>query len=138
MEKREREEQMENTHRILIVDDQPRVRQSMRALLGSGMILKEVREAANGLEALRCLEMFDPDLVLMDIWMPEMDGIEATQIIKSRFPRVKVVLFSIYPGYQQTAMAVGADAFIAKEKPLELLSMAKSVLQGRGLCGSTC
>jgi CheY-like chemotaxis protein len=130
--------EMERTHRILIVDDQPRVRQSMRALLGSGMLLNEVREAANGVEALRCLETFHPDLVLMDIWMPEMDGIEATQIIKSRYPQVKVVLFSIYPGYQQTAMAVGADAFIAKEKPLELLSTTKSVLQGRGFCAPIC
>ncbi len=109
----------------------------MRALLGSGMLLNEVREAANGVEALRCLETFHPDLVLMDIWMPEMDGIEATQIIKNRYPHIKVVLFSIYPGYQQTAMAVGADAFIAKEKPLELLTTAKSVLQGRRYCASS-
>jgi CheY-like chemotaxis protein len=120
---------MPTNYQILIVDDQPRTRQSLQAMLAAGLPLKEIRQAANGREALTCLETYHPDLVLMDVWMPEMDGIEATSIIKARYPQVKIVLISIYSGYEHTAQAVGADAFIAKEKPLELISVIQNVLK---------
>jgi CheY-like chemotaxis protein len=117
------------SYRILIVDDQPRTRQSLRALLASGLPLEEVREAADGLEALRCLETYHPDLVLMDVLMPEMDGIEATRLIKASYPQVKVILLSIYARYEQAALLIRADAFVAKENPLELISTTRSVLE---------
>lgn len=68
---------------ILIVDDQPRAKQSLRALLSTWPPAGEVWEAAGGREAVQCVRKWQPDVVLMDIRMPEMDGLQATQIIKA-------------------------------------------------------
>jgi CheY-like chemotaxis protein len=73
---------------ILIVDDQPRARRSVRALLSTWTRSAEIREASDGREALRLAEQLPPDLVLMDVRMPEIDGLEATGQIKARWPQV--------------------------------------------------
>jgi CheY-like chemotaxis protein len=107
--------------RILIVDDQPRARRSLKALLGTRFKLDDTCEAVNGLEAIGCVEECKPDLVLMDARMPEMDGIEATRIIKTRAPDVPVIVLSMYGEYQAAALAAGAEAFIVKGEPPERL-----------------
>jgi DNA-binding NarL/FixJ family response regulator len=106
------------------VDDQPRARQSLRALLAARSQVDELREAANGVEAILCVEECCPDVVFMDARMPELDGIEATRIIRRESPQVKVIVLSMYPEYRAPALAAGADAFFGKgEPPDELLAM---------------
>jgi len=106
---------------ILIVDDQPRARQSLKALLATWPQVKEIREAANGQEAVHLVEESRPDVVLMDVRMPEMDGLEATRLIKARWPQVKVIVLSMYADYMADALAAGADAFVSKGEPPERL-----------------
>ncbi len=109
---------------VLIVDDQPRARQGMRALIATCPGVKEIREAANGIEAILRIQESEPDVVLMDVLMPVMDGLEATRLIKERWKKVKVVALSMYDEYSEKAKAAGADAFITKgESPQRLLAM---------------
>jgi len=107
--------------RVLIVDDQPRARQSLKVLLGTCPQVKEVREAALAREALRMMEESPLDLVLMDVQMPEMDGLQATRLIKAKWPQVKVIVLTLYAEYAAAAQAAGADAFICKGEPAEKL-----------------
>jgi DNA-binding NarL/FixJ family response regulator len=109
--------------RILIVDDQKHARSGLKALLGASMPLPQFWEAANGLEAERLAEQVQPDLVLMDIRMPELDGLSATRWIKSRCPGVKVLVMSLNAGSAPDAREAGADGFLCKcETPDSLLS----------------
>jgi CheY-like chemotaxis protein len=110
--------------RVLIVDDQPRARQSLKALLGTWSIIKTIREAANGKEALALVEESLPELVLMDIRMPQMDGLEATRRIKAKWPQVKIIVLSVYTEHTAEALAAGADAFVCKCEPPESLLKA--------------
>ena len=112
---------MVKTIRILIVDDQRRTRRSVKALLATKFQLAETCEAANGIEAIRCVEECTPDIVLMDARMPEMDGIEATRIIKTKSTHIRVIVLSMYPEYEADALAAGASAFVSKGEPPERL-----------------
>ena len=90
----------------------------------------EVREASNGREALHLVEEFPPDLVLMDVRMPEIDGLEATAQIKGRWPQVKVIVLSMYIEHQDEALAAGADAFVGKgEAPDSLLGILAALAE---------
>lgn len=102
--------------KIIIVDDQVLLRKSMGIILGAESDLKVVGEAGNGLEAIEMCEKLKPDLVLMDIEMPEMDGVKATEIIKGRFPKVKVIILTTFenPDNVMGAFVVGADGYIVK------------------------
>jgi DNA-binding NarL/FixJ family response regulator len=113
---------------ILIVDDQPRARQSVRALLSTWPPAGDVREAADGQEAVRLVAKRQPDVLLMDVRMPQMDGLQATRIIKSRWPGVKVIVLTLYGEYEAEALAAGADAFIGKGEPPDRLLAALSAL----------
>ena len=112
---------MVKTIRILIVDDQRRARRSVKALLATKFQLAETCEAATGIEAIRCVEECKPDIVLMDARMPEMDGIEATRIIKTKSAPTLVIMLSMYPEYEADALAAGASAFVSKGEPPERL-----------------
>jgi CheY-like chemotaxis protein len=112
---------MVKTLSILIVDDQRRARRSLRALLATRFQLVNTCEAANAAEAIRCVGECKPDIVLMDARMPEMDGIEATRIIKTKSAHTPVIVLSLYSEYQAAALAAGADAFISKGDPPERL-----------------
>ena len=112
---------MLKTLRILIVDDQPRARHSLKALLATRFRLADTCEAANGLEAVQCVEECKPDIVLMDARMSDMDGIEATRIIKTKSAHTPVIILSMYPEYQEVALAAGANVFISKGDPPERL-----------------
>jgi DNA-binding NarL/FixJ family response regulator len=108
--------------RILIADDQKHARNGLKALLCASMPHPEIWEATNGLEAERLAEEVRPDLVLMDVRMPELDGLAATRWIKSRLPTVKVLVLSLHAASARDAMAAGADAFVSKcESPQSLL-----------------
>jgi len=105
---------MNKTLLVLIVDNQPRARSSLQALLSTWEREVQVHEASNGREAVQRAEALQPDIVLMDVRMPELDGVAATQQIKAQRPQVKVVLLSMYSDHKSEALAAGADAFVSK------------------------
>jgi CheY-like chemotaxis protein len=105
--------------RILVVDNQPRARQSMTALLGAWYPSVEVREAADGYEAIRLVKEFQPDVILMDGRMPRMSGLEAARQIKAVSPMIKIIVLSMYPDLLAEALEAGADAFVSKSEPPE-------------------
>ena len=107
--------------RVLIADDQPRTRQSLKALLGTLPQVVEINEACDGQEALRCVAECQPDLVLLDVRMPELDGLQVTRLVKTRWPHVKVIVLSMYIEYLAQALAAGADAFVSKGEPPDRL-----------------
>jgi DNA-binding NarL/FixJ family response regulator len=121
---------MQKPIQILIVDDQPRACRSMRALLSTWTRAADIHEASNGREALRLVEELPPDLVLMDVRMPEMDGLEATELIKARWPQVKVIVLSMYIEHGVEALSAGADAFVGKgEAPEQLLDVVSTMME---------
>jgi len=118
---------------ILIVDDQPRARQSLKALLSTWSWVGEMHEASNGREALQLVERLRPDVVLMDVRMPELDGLQAAMQIKALWPHVKIIVLSMYTEYHEQALVAGADAFVGKgEAPDRLLDLLSAVVQ-RGI-----
>jgi CheY-like chemotaxis protein len=107
--------------RFLIVDDTPRTCQSMKALLKAWDPKDEILAANNGAEALQLTEKFQPDIILMDALMPAVNGLEATQHIKSKWPSIKIIVMSVFPEFQERAQEVGADGFLCKSDPPEEL-----------------
>lgn len=110
----EDEETVEQPIRVFIVDDRLSSRNGLRALLVTQPGIEIVGEAADGQEAIQFVEQYRPDVVLMDVRMPVIDGLEATRIIKGRWPEVKVIVLSMYLSYQAEALAAGADVFLVK------------------------
>ena len=100
--------------RLLVVDDQETTRLGVNAVLKFSEHIEAIQQAANGCEALSIVEETQPDVVLMDARMPVMNGFEATRLIKNRWPEIKVIVYSMYPSYEQQALAVGADFFLLK------------------------
>jgi DNA-binding NarL/FixJ family response regulator len=105
----------------LIADDRPQARDALRSLLATVPEIEVVGEAADGQEAVQQVEERDPDVILMDVQMPVVDGLEATRAIKKRWPQVKVVVLTMYGSYRPDALAAGADAFVNKADPTEVL-----------------
>ena len=114
--------------KILIVDDQPRARQSLRALLATWPLVGTLREANHGADAIESVTQAQPDLVLMDVLMPVMNGLEATRQIKACWPQVKIIVLSLYGDYQAEALAAGADAFVSKGVPPDKLLETISIV----------
>ena len=113
---------------VLIVDDQLRARQSLKALLATWPLIGETQEAANGQEAIQRIEQVQPDLVLMDVRMPVMDGLQATRQIKRYWPQIRVIAISISGDYKGDALAAGADIFLSKgESPENMLDRIAEV-----------
>jgi DNA-binding NarL/FixJ family response regulator len=110
--------------KILIVDDKEQVRRDLRMALELMEGLEVVGEAADGLEAVHQAEMLSPDLVLMDLEMPRMDGFEATRQIKDRCLARGVVALTVYgdDSARLRADRAGADAFVEKGTSLQTLS----------------
>lgn len=121
------------TSRLMIVDDDPLVRSGLRLLIGGDPALEVVAEAGNGRDALD-LHAADPvDLVLMDLRMPVMDGIDATEAFKAgpRPPSVIVLTTFDADDYVVRALAVGADGFLLKDTPpAEIVAAIGRVLGG--------
>jgi two-component system nitrate/nitrite response regulator NarL len=112
--------------RVLLVDDQPVVRRTLRVRFHLEPDLEVVGEASTGREALSLAQTLTPDVVLMDIAMPEMDGIEATAALRRMVPQSVVVMLSIYDDTQTRgrAQAAGAVAFVEKRGETETLLSA--------------
>ena len=103
--------------RLLIVDDHDLIRESTQLMLEGEPDLEMVGEAANGHHALELCRQLRPDLVLMDVRMPEMDGLTATREIKKEMPTISVLLVSAYESedYRREAASAGATDYILKD-----------------------
>ncbi len=114
------------TIRILLVDDHPVVRAGLSGLLSSQPDFEVVGEASNGLEALDLLEKQGPDVVLMDLRMPQMDGVSAIRQIRAQFPKVQVLVLTTYDTDSEIVRAVeaGATGYLLKDVPREELFRA--------------
>jgi YesN/AraC family two-component response regulator len=108
------ERSMSNPTNIIVVEDSSRARRALTAYMSLQAGIRITAEASNGLEAISKIKSSPPDIVLMDMQMPVMDGLEATKIIKKRWPWVKVIALTMYQNYQSEALSAGADAFLVK------------------------
>jgi DNA-binding NarL/FixJ family response regulator len=117
--------------RILLVDDHPVVRRGLIACLSGRANLVVIGEAADGLEAIRKVGELSPDLVLMDVEMPQMNGLVATESICKKFPKTKVLVVSMHhnPEYVVQAIQMGARGFALKTSPSEELIKAIEIVQ---------
>lgn len=112
--------------RVLLADDHAIVRQGLRALIESEGKARIIGEAADGREAVRLVEKLAPDLAIMDIGMPGLNGLEATRQLKERFPEVKVIILSMHSEdiYLYQALKIGADGYVLKSAAFEELKLA--------------
>jgi two-component system response regulator DegU len=116
---------------ILIVEDHEAVRASLIHLLKTNLTHSRLLEAKTGEEAIALVRAHKPEIVLMDIGLPKMSGIETTRHIKTELPETKVVVMSIHeaPNYQADADAVGASEFLLKrEIPSKLIPLFAELL----------
>jgi DNA-binding NarL/FixJ family response regulator len=119
--------------RVLVADDHSVVRSGIRTLLQSSQEFVIVAEAENGREALELAEEHKPDIVLMDISMPEMNGIEATSLLKQRNPEIKVVILTIHADeeYVFQILRAGASGYLLKSAgKKEIFAAIKSAMSG--------
>ena len=105
-----------NAIRILAVDDHPMFREGLASLLATQTDMSLVAEAANGREAIRQFREHHPDVTLMDLQMPEMNGVDAIAAIRNEFPDARIIVLTTYSGDVQGAMDVGARAYLLKTR----------------------
>jgi YesN/AraC family two-component response regulator len=105
---------MDKMTRLVLADDNPRALHGLRALLTAQPGVEVAGEASQGDEAIALVERLQPDVALLDVRMPKTDGLQATRAIKKRWPRVRVILISMYADYKVEALSTGADAFLVK------------------------
>jgi DNA-binding NarL/FixJ family response regulator len=110
------------TARLLIVDDHEVVRTSVRTLFAGVDSVKVCGEAQNGMEAIRLIPELSPDVVILDLSMPGMNGFETAAKIRQIAPSTKIVLFSVHE-IPTTALWAGADAFVSKSSTLRDLAL---------------
>lgn len=120
--------------KLLIVDDHAVLRDALRALLSLSEDIEIVGEASEGAEAVEKVQTLEPDVVVMDLGMPKMDGLEATRRIKKKFPKVKVLVLTQHDNreYILSAIKAGASGYVPKRAlGSELVLAIRSVNQGQ-------
>ncbi|MEQ8711192.1 MAG: response regulator transcription factor [Rhodospirillales bacterium] len=119
--------------RVVIVDDHRLVREGVRALLTTSPRIQVVGEGADGQDAIRLIASHDPDILMMDVSMPRMSGLEAMREIGRQGARCRVLMLSIYdnPEYVVDVMRAGASGYILKDvSAVEMLNAVESIANG--------
>lgn len=108
---------------VLLADDHMIVREGLKALINAQPDMQVVGEAANGREALKFAVALSPDVVVMDISMPEMNGVEATEWLRKECPQIKIVALTVYEdtGYLRQLLKAGASGYVVKRAVVEEL-----------------
>ncbi len=122
-----------SAYRVVLADDHVMVRQGVKRILKEIPDLEVVGEVGDGLELLELLKKGRPDLILLDISMPYLQGIEATKKIKAKCPEIKILLLTMHKNkeYLYHAIAAGAEGYLLKEDAdTELLSAIATIRQG--------
>jgi DNA-binding NarL/FixJ family response regulator len=125
---------MSEKHRIVIAEDHTILREGLRALLSSSPDLEIVGEARDGQEAVRSVEKVKPHMILMDLSMPRMNGMDAIREIKKKSPETKILILTVHKTdeYIQAALEAGANGYVLKDSSHTELSLAiQNVLDGR-------
>lgn len=125
--------------RILLVDDHPLVREGLRARLSQTPDIEVVGEAGDAEQAFARVAMLQPDLVLMDVGMKQVNGIVLTAQLREKHPALRVLMLSMYdnPEYVHRALAAGAKGYVLKEAPSEeIVEAILAVVAGRQFLGS--
>jgi DNA-binding NarL/FixJ family response regulator len=122
---------MEDKLKILLVDDQVLITESLRTFLSNyANDMKVVGIAQNGKEAIEITEDQHPDVILMDVLMPGMGGVEAVQAIKSKYPEIKIIMLSTYDEdeFVRAALLAGASGYLLKDiSPTELITAVRAL-----------
>jgi two-component system response regulator NreC len=124
---------MENKLSIVLADDHTILREGLRALLTADSNFEIVGEARDGREAVRCVEKLGPDLLLIDLSMPRMSGMDAIREIKKRYPETKIIALTVHKTeeYLLTTLQAGADGYVLKDATHDELILAiKNVMGG--------
>ena len=119
---------------VVIAEDYTILREGLRALISAHPDFEVVAEAGDGQEAIKCVEQWKPDLVLMDLSMPRMNGMEAIREIRKRIPETKIVVLTIHKTeeYILATLKAGANGYVLKDATHdELIMAAKNVLSGK-------
>ena len=126
--------------RVMIVDDHPLFRQGLKNVLAANKDLSIVGEATDGPEAIELVQTLVPDVVLMDINLPTLNGLQSTRRVKALCPQVKVIMLTAYDDVEQVyhAIRAGASAYQAKDvSPEQLEGIILQVSQGLYVIGDT-
>lgn len=121
---------------ILVADDQELIRQSLEIVLNSRDNLKVIDTVADGQEVIRSVRSNKPDIILMDIRMPKIDGVQCTQIIKENYPDIKIIILTTFDDdeYVYNALKYGASGYLLKGVSMdELVNAIETVYSGRAM-----
>jgi len=123
-----------NKIKIMVVDDHPVVREGIKTMINSDPGLKVNGEASCGLEAIENYEKYNPDITLVDISMPDMDGIEVIKKIKEKFPKSKFIILTVFLNQEDVLRAyeAGVSAYLLKDSSKEEIALTiKEVFKGK-------
>ncbi len=125
--------------RVVVADDHALMRQGLRALLADLPDMAIVGEARNGREALKCAAELAPHVIIMDLSMPELNGLDATRTITAKWPSIRIVILSMHADseYLFRAFEAGATAYLLKESAVsEVIAAVRAVYAGRRYIGA--
>ncbi|HAZ13427.1 MAG: hypothetical protein A2X86_14615 [Bdellovibrionales bacterium GWA2_49_15] len=117
---------MQEAIQVFLVDDHPVFREGIKARLENEADFKVVGEAGDGAEALSKMATLTPDVMLLDIGLPTMNGLEVAKFARANYPRTEILVLTMHnrPEYAQRFLQLGVKGFVIKDSPAELLSLA--------------
>lgn len=127
-------------YRIMLADDHVMVREGIKRIIQEDAMLSVVEETGDGVELMRLLEETTPDMVILDISMPGLRGLEAIKIIKELYPHIKILILTMHKTkeYLYLAMNDGADGYVVKDDANEVLHKAiKTIRHGQTFISPT-
>jgi DNA-binding NarL/FixJ family response regulator len=127
---------MSDKIKIVIADDQELIRDSLRIVLSANPDMEVIDTVADGREVIRSVRAAKPDVILMDVRMPEMDGVSCTQIIKENYPQIKIIILTTFDDdeYVYNALKYGASGYLLKGVSMaELASAIRTVHGGKAM-----